>query len=100
MNNKWGDVKFLHYRVYGRGGVQPCGGTTVAYVELDDGTIKWATARCNEKDRYNKAYGRQKSAGRLLSRTLSCVTKLSRKDWVADMDLIASTHPQYRRVNK
>ncbi len=58
-------IKFMHYRnIDDAGEVVPSGGTTVAYVEEENGT-RLAFARCSPYDNYNKSYGRAKASGRL-----------------------------------
>lgn len=102
MNNKWGDVKFLHYRAYkeddvGLVSVDPNSGCTIAYVMQYDGTIRWATAQCAAVDRYNKAYGRQKASGRLLSQRLNMAIVLPLHEWLIVMDSQAEDAGFYRR---
>lgn len=112
-NNSWGDVKFLHYRYYGEferiGGsidvpldylISPNGGRTIAYVVMEDGTIRWASAQCTSEDRYNKSYGRAKAAGRLLSRNLALVDAVSPHQFIADMDEKHSWHGLFRRTRR
>lgn len=63
-------TKFLHYRNvtvdHGKKLIQARGGTTIAYVEGENG-FTYAVAYCNDKDNYNRKYGNAKAAGRLLS---------------------------------
>lgn len=93
----WGDVKFLHYRAWNRGELSPKGGATVAYVENGDGIISYSVAWCNEADRYNKGYGRQKAAGRLLSTNHARkVNSTSRSDFIGNTDAFMSSHGRYR----
>ena len=84
------DVKFLHYRVYeednhGEVTVASNGGTTVAYIEGEEG-ISHAFAYCHELDRYNKELGRIKSAGRLLSENYCATVKATRDDFIKVVD--------------
>lgn len=110
-NNTWGDVKFLHYRYYGEferiGGsmdvpldylVSPNGGRTIAYVVMDDGTLRWASAQCAKEDRYNKKYGRAKAAGRLLSRHLGLVNVVSQQQFIAEQDEVHSWAGLFRKT--
>lgn len=61
-------IKYLHLRNLTANGVVDCkGGTTIAYRQSMEGTIEFATAFCNERDNYNKAFGRAKAGGRLNS---------------------------------
>ena len=77
-------VKFLHYRfVDERGNVAARGGTTVAYVAGEEG-VSYAFANCGPNDNYNRAYGRAKDAGRLLSERYA----KAKPGWRAE-DLIA-----------
>lgn len=87
-NNTWGDVKFLHYRHYNEedGSILPKGGRTVAYVVMDDGTLRWASAKCAKEDRYNKKYGRAKAAGRLLSPRVCRVDAISQQQFIAEQN--------------
>lgn len=96
-NNRWGDVKFLHYRILNSdNSLAPKGGATVAYVVHDDGTIRWARARCHEKDRYDKNLGRIKSAGRLLSRPLSVVDVATQQGFIEEQDWLYNSYGMYR----
>ena len=84
------DVKFLHYRAYeednhGEVTVASNGGTTVAYIEGEEG-ISHAFAYCHELDRYNKELGRSKSAGRLLSENYCAIVKAIRDDFIKVVD--------------
>ena len=84
------DVKFLHYRVYeednhGEVTVASNGGTTVAYIEGEEG-ISHAFAYCHELDRYNKELGRIKSAGRLLSENYCATVKATRDEFIKKVD--------------
>ena len=84
------DVKFLHYRVYeednhGEVTVASNGGTTVAYIEGEEG-ISHAFAYCHELDRYNKKLGRTKSAGRLLSENYCATVKATRDEFIKKVD--------------
>ena len=84
------DVKFLHYRVYeednhGEVTVASNGGTTVAYIEGEEG-ISHAFAYCHELDRYNKELGRIKSAGRLLSENSCATVKATRDAFIKAVD--------------
>ncbi len=84
------DVKFLHYRAYeqdshGEVTVASNGGTTVAYIEGEEG-ISHAFAYCHELDRYNKELGRIKSAGRLLSENYCATVKATRDDFIKAVD--------------
>ena len=84
------DVKFLHYRVYeednhGEVTVASNGGTTVAYIEGEEG-ISHAFAYCHELDRYNKKLGRIKSAGRLLSENYCATVKTTRDEFIKKVD--------------
>ena len=84
------DVKFLHYRVYeednhGEVTVASNGGTTVAYIEGEEG-ISHAFAYCHELDRYNKKLGRIKSAGRLLSENYCATVKATRDEFIKKVD--------------
>ena len=93
----WGDVKFLHYRAWNNGALSPKGGATVAYVEDGDGIIRYSIAWCNEVDRYNKGYGRQKAAGRLLSTNHAWkVNSASRSDFIGNTDVFMSHRERYR----
>lgn len=42
------------------------GGVTVAY-DITNDSVRYAVAKCHDKDRYVKAEGRNRSQGRLLS---------------------------------
>ena len=84
------DVKFLHYRVYeednhGEVTVASNGGTTVAYIEGEEG-ISHAFAYCHDADRYNKELGRIKSSGRLLSENSCATVKATRDDFIKAVD--------------
>ena len=64
MNN----VNFMHIRFSDKHGyVTNNGGITIAYQERNPQKFVFAVAKCSDKDNYNKAYGRAKSAGRLNS---------------------------------
>lgn len=76
--NRWGDVKFMHFRVlgetYGLKGftevveyeVAGKGGATVAYIEGEVG-FTYATARCSDRDNYNGHIGRTIAHNRLFA---------------------------------
>lgn len=58
-------VKFIHIRS-GVLGIEPCGGTTVAYeYNPDTHQVKYALAVCNPKEHYCKRVGRMVAGGRL-----------------------------------
>ncbi len=64
-------VHFIHLRRLSadeRGvDVAAKGGVTIAYELNDRKVVKYATARCSDKDHYCKATGRAKAGGRLNS---------------------------------
>lgn len=60
-------VKFLHIRYMNEYGINPRGGTTVAFRVDSPTQVSYAVAVCHENDNYVKKVGRAKSAGRLNS---------------------------------
>lgn len=61
-------VKFFHVRFTNDNGeINPRGGMTYAYRELESGGVEYALAQCNHRDNFRKSYGRDKAAGRLNS---------------------------------
>lgn len=63
MNNKYGDVRFMHFADGMR--EHPLeGGATVAYV-TDNGIVTYASAFCSNQDKFTKQYGRSRSEGLL-----------------------------------
>lgn len=59
-------IKFMHYRKYDNMfSPSSRGGLTIAYIE-DGDTVKYATARCSDKDNFDKAQGRKLAAERLV----------------------------------
>lgn len=109
-NNTWGDVKFLHYRFWDSVPVtasdpkgvriDPTGGRTIAYVVMDDGTLRWGYAACAKEDRYNKKYGRAKAAGRLLSRHLGLVDVISQQQFIEEQDEVHSWAGLFRKTKR
>lgn len=68
------DTKFIHLRhTQLDGQVSPVGGVTIAYQANPNGTVHYAVARCSMDDRFTKAQGRAKAAGRLASNNLQLV---------------------------
>lgn len=60
-------VRFIHVRAYEHAlslDPHPCGGITIAY-DINGDTISYATARCADKEHYNKKIGRMVAGGRL-----------------------------------
>lgn len=95
-------TKFLHYRNItsrnGRTQIEARGGTTIAYVEGENG-FTYAVAYCNDKDNYNRKYGNAKAAGRLLSNdpTFGPHTfKGSRDEFFRYADRLGSAQDQVR----
>lgn len=58
------DIKFMHLRDIDNSVVNPRGGITIAYREVDDG-LEMAFAACSRKDNYSKRFGRAVSSSRL-----------------------------------
>lgn len=69
-------IRYIHLRVHDFPApgddqdalLSPFGGTTIAYRLLDEKTIEYAVAECNDKDNYNKKIGRDIATGRLLKK--------------------------------
>lgn len=60
-------VHFMHVRNFDISNrISNFGGATVAYREVPGG-VEYATAKCHDRDNFNKAYGRAKAQGRLNS---------------------------------
>lgn len=68
------DTKFIHLRhTQLDGDISPVGGVTIAYRANPNGTVHYAVARCSMDDRFVKAQGRAKAAGRLASNNMQLV---------------------------
>lgn len=79
------NVRFIHCRnLQEDGSISPKGGMTIAYnINKEGFVVGWAAAKCNIKDTFNKAYGRMKAAGRLLSQDYyNDVPEVSEKSFV------------------
>lgn len=90
------NVKFLHYRKFVGGKPTARQGATVAYMVGPTGS-NYAIAYCGPHDNYNKALGRAKSSGRLLSEKYAAANKITDpKLFIAYMDEYMSAEPYSR----
>ena len=60
-------VNYIHRRYIKDNVIHNRGGSTVAFRELGNGFIEYATSYCSPKDNFNKKFGRIKATGRLSS---------------------------------
>lgn len=93
-------IKYLHYRMFSVHDGKPLArrGATVAYVVGENG-ISYSIAYCGPHDNYNKAYGRIKAAGRLLSRGHALSDKTP-EGFIKWMDTLMLMEEGYSRRGK
>lgn len=75
-------VSFIHRRRISNGIIQNNGGQTIAFRELNNGKIEYASALCNPKDNFSRAMGRVKAEGRLNSTRYRDTVNLSYDDFI------------------
>lgn len=81
---------FAHIRRYNPDNtIAGNGGVTVAYT-VEGNTVKYALAKCHEKDRYNKYTGRVKAAGRLNSTNYAAEFVGTKREFLDNMYSIFS----------
>ena len=78
-------IQFIHRRPStsptGFTGPASRGGFTVAYREVDGGTVEYCVAQCSTRDNFNKKLGREIAAGRLTNSNLQFVMQADLKEF-------------------